>query len=1400
MRSRHLLMGLLTLVIAAPAWPQDADADGILDEHEEALGTNPELPEALQLVHDDGLESEERRQAEGYDPTKDVLTVEFCHVAEDRYLWRTTFVEPPRLENTVHHLYIDADADESTGREGYGVEYMLSLAGGRPWSNHYTADGERSPGPLVSIATEGNRLLVSADCELGRDDNGVRFRMWVLCHTTTEAGEQPAMSDSTSHFLVEGIPVNDREKIVRPRDYTESHNVTGTFGLDIIRPVLRDEANVVVRYDELETENWPVDLFTSRRYGHISREGHGATASWTVRRPGRYYIGFLMYDDGSDERVGIRVNDEFMGIAVANADNNRHWIYHLSEPLELREGDVVRLEAVGPEGRHGVSRLLLMPEAPPTRQIEYAVENTHWIAPVGTDGEVSVSWTTTWPSSSRFEYGRTTEYGQVAVEECNRLVHRARLTDLEPGVTYHGRGVGIDPDGEPYYGPDVEFIADGIEPPPTREGVTQVPLTVRNPHDVDAEAWPVTGGVPFPEGTLSNVDDIRVLRDGREVMAQLKPLGTWPDGSIKWVLVTILVDVPAGESAEYVLEFGRDIDNMLATARVAPIAREETDRVTLDTGAARFSVDRHGQLVGPEGPIATELIEAERGRFSSELGDAEVTVEEYGPLRAVVKTVGDLTADDGSTSFRIEQRISAYRGQAFVQVQHTFLNCLGESEFTDVERLSLCIPVDQVGWKLLDADAEVMGALNPGTPAVWQRFDSEYQYLQQEPLEGRLGGGILADSATLAVSVRDFWQNYPKGFTATDDVLYVDLAPDFEAGLYDEFPFEEEGHHLYYYLRDGTYTLKRGMAKTHEMLIDFGRDEAALVAHPLIFRRPLLLTAQPQWYCDSMAFYSVAPRDEERFAAYEEAIDRNLERYVEMRERQRDFGMMNYGDWYGERGSNWGNIEYDTQHAFFLEYIRSGNPDAFLLGHVTELHNRDIDTVHWSSDPRQVGAVYIHQMGHVGGYYDQPVPDTLGFPSAGYTVSHAWTEGHFDHYFLTGDPRSLATGTAVADFFTDKQLSRPYDWTSCRTPGWHLIMLASALAATNDPYYLNAARVVVDRVLETQDVEPRELPEYQKEPGRTHQVGGWSRMMVPGHCHCEPRHRGNAGFMVAILLTGLTYYHDVTQEPAVREAIIRGAHYLLDECYSEETHGFRYTSCPNTRYGSGASPLMVEGVARAYRWTQDERFLDPLTHGLALGAGGSAYGKGFSMYYRCAPRLLADLAAVGLTLEEHEREALAPFEKPEWMTELPDERLIVIQAEDFVEQGEGQVEVRDDRHATWGTMLTKWHADVGHWLQGRLQVPQDGRYRLIFRYATGSENARRRIEIDGEPPHGAAEEFAFPHTGGYGTNPADWQYRPLQDAEGNEVAVPLSAGEHTIRMTNLGDGLGLDFISLVRED
>lgn len=89
-------------------------------------------------------------------------------------------------------------------------------------------------------------------------------------------------------------------------------------------------------------------------------------------------------------------------------------------------------------------------------------------------------------------------------------------------------------------------------------------------------------------------------------------------------------------------------------------------------------------------------------------------------------------------------------------------------------------------------------------------------------------------------------------------------------------------------------------------------------------------------------------------------------------------------------------------------------------------------------------------MCHVGGYYHKPAAEG-GWPSSGASISHAWCEGHFNHYFLTGDRRSLETGQAVADFFIRRQLGKPYYFLSCRLPGWHLMQTAIAYASTNNP-------------------------------------------------------------------------------------------------------------------------------------------------------------------------------------------------------------------------------------------------------------------------------------------------------------------------------------------------------------
>ncbi len=138
--------------------------------------------------------------------------------------------------------------------------------------------------------------------------------------------------------------------------------------------------------------------------------------------------------------------------------------------------------------------------------------------------------------------------------------------------------------------------------------------------------------------------------------------------------------------------------------------------------------------------------------------------------------------------------------------------------------------------------------------------------------------------------------------------------------------------------------------------------------------------------------------------------------------------------------------------------------------------------------------------------------------------------------------------------------------------------------------------------------------------------------------------------------------------------------------------------------------------------------------------------------------------------------------------ELPG--MVIVQAEDFAAQEGGMVEVTDRGHNV-GRMITKWHQDLGHWLEWSFPVEQARRYAIYARYGSGGTEPRRALTIDGEPPDAAFEDITFEPTGGYGRAEKDWRVARLGPA------VALSAGEHTLRMTNLGDGMALDYLALV---
>ena len=874
----------------------------------------------------------------------------------------------------------------------------------------------------------------------------------------------------------------------------------------------------------------------------------------------------------------------------------------MKTPLE--EGGTYRIECIA-----------LFTDLPPENELRYGFDRVHAestspIYPLGGSGEtgnvpgadtsasVRLTWVTTWDARCKVEYwAEGSRVPAVVEEESPWANHRVVLIDLLPDTTYFYRLSALDPDAKIVESETRTFTTSPPQPGIGGADSERIPLTIRNPSDVPYSSVPVTGGIPFPTGVLGSSEHLRMLGpDGAEVPLQARTLGQWLDGSVKWALLDFQADVPPRSERTYTLESGSEVSRARFDTQIA--VHEDRQTVTVDTGRRTFLIDRSRFAPLAEAPrdnlsyvTGSRIVvnDADGKEYVSTIASPEsVVIEEPGPIRCVVRIEGKHLSVDGEALLRSVCRVHFYAGLPFVRLDHTLVNDRTSEEFTEIA--SMYLHIDTM-------------STDHGESEVRQTHDNR-SVVDGDIRPLRMSG--TAGAGGVNVAIVDFWQQYPKSLRTHAEGIEIGICPALSADDYRDSG--EDGHKLYFYLNAGVYRFREGLSKTHTMYI--GED---IPSSPLPVPQ-----APPEWYCESGALGEIRPVEEGVFVDYETKVSEAFEAYLKNREHGREYGMLNFGDWWGEREWNWGNCEYDTAYAFFVQWARSGDVRWMREGCRAALHHRDVDTCHASAEKSKMGGVYTHCIGHTGDYY----PDGFrpGAISSGrFTVSHTWVDGFLLHHFLTGDRRSLETARMVADRY-DSHGTRSYDFGNCRDSGWHLIHAMAMYHATLDHFYLNASHIIVERTLERQTED-----------------GGWRRMLIPGHCFCPPpRHTGNAGFMVGILLNGLKLYHQATGDPRVADAIVRGAEFLIDDMWVDDANGFRYTSCPQSQLSTDNFHRGIDGIAYAWRISHSPRFESVLRRATQeaietdsfgkAGDEGNPLGKAISAGLRSSPYVLYDVA------------------------------------------------------------------------------------------------------------------------------------------------------------------------------
>ncbi len=670
-------------------------------------------------------------------------------------------------------------------------------------------------------------------------------------------------------------------------------------------------------------------------------------------------------------------------------------------------------------------------------------------------------------------------------------------------------------------GPDPELV--DVRSWFTSDSVTEyVAFQVQGPEDLDIAA-PVSHGIPLAKGSLGpdELDRLYLVdADGQPVPVQSRSLAQWPDGSVKWVLVSFV-----GQPGDYVLHIGQEARPQSQRRLVETLGGH---RFRADTGRLLLTLDVSGPPEISEAFIDGKAVDITGVDFSLTYSDGrrlsladslieDVRLLENGSERAVLWLRGRYMLNDTpDLEYTLQWRF--YRDQPLVYVDATFTNRLGRKvELKDIrfevagdfggtlgvplesgeplERVSVSedtawklVQINEHGFKVFEGGMEtVAGRRFPG----WVAFDGD-------------GDGLFF------AGVRHFWEQHPKSLSLN------------RTGV--EFGLWAEESDLILEVADG-------FQKTHELALGWLETDQQAHTAAALLEQPHVLGFDPDYLAGTGALGIMAPSSTDEYppfkANYEASVEEAYTAYLRQRESRGEYGMQNFGDttfsWgWGPSYIFWSNQEYDHHYGFLMQYLRSGDVRFWQIGDQAARHYRDVDVIHHSTNPLIMGAPRSHNTKHVvaDGWY----PDhNLG----GVAVHHAWAEGLWLHYLLTGDELTYEAARGAADWYVaEVERDRWYRGGVERGPGWTMVALMGSYRATSDEKYLRAAQVVADDVYLRQDP-----------------IRGVYSVPVDG----RPSYEGGQAFMSGILARGMARLYVETGDPRAALATARFYEWLTRE-------------------------------------------------------------------------------------------------------------------------------------------------------------------------------------------------------------------------------------------------------------
>ncbi len=698
----------------------------------------------------------------------------------------------------------------------------------------------------------------------------------------------------------------------------------------------------------------------------------------------------------------------------------------------------------------------------------------------------------------------------------------------------------------------------------------EIPLELLEESGVARNAL-VKTGIPLAPGQVKAAGRL-ALRDssGNPVSARFQPLALYPDKSWKWVLAEFHCRLGAGEKKTLILE----VDSGRGKAVPAPVCTEKSGKYEIQAGRLKGvinsrsfnlleNIEIDGRRVGGFGADGIVLFDENNRKYRS--ASAKVVEESPGVFLATGKLEHPENAEP-LMDYRV--RIFFHPDAPRIDFAVTLINTNLATELGKFSQAKIeFVPAMPI--------RKITTLANGLTQVVAKRiFQPNFDRLEIDgkPLEeARSSGAFQVETAEdkFSLGIRNFRNRWPKGLSADGNSFSIELLPLLS---YKNFADGLPGY-LKYNFESGKYKIKWGMAFTEYFSLDFS-EENSLAASAAEMDRPVVAVLPPDYYASTGAFFENGCQGE-FFRDYDRMTEKAFARLEESRRRQKEYGFLNYGDWFGERRQNWGNNEYDLAKTLFYHFMRTGNRASFRRGIEAAEHQADSDIVHASPDPAFIGANHLHSIGHTG-HWTRPYWNYKYDIHTSAGNGHTWAQGLVSAWFLGGSHRSRDGARELAGHINDhaapnfKALG-----THERSAGWMLYAICSLYELDRDEKCLESARKLFQVIQK----------EQKKEQG-----GVWPHPLPKDHAPLLKDAYGNVPFLIGILLQSLRQYHLLTNDDEVKTVFLNGANWLKNS-YHPVTLSWPYAAAPSGKAlretMPGLNPLIAPSLAYAARLTGD---------------------------------------------------------------------------------------------------------------------------------------------------------------------------------------------------------------------